>query len=363
VLGAGSGPGNNLIRSLKAGVPSSFIAGCHDDRFFLKRSLAARNYLVPLVTHSAYERALCAVIEAARIDLVIPNCEADVAAISNLRHRLPCHVYLPPHAVVEFCQDKYELAQFLRKRGIPVAKTYPIGALNEIPRLFRRLPRPSRLWCRIRKGAGSIGAIPVANPAQARSWIKYWQEMRGIATGSFTLSEYLPGRDYCLQCLWKDGRLILSKMHEKLVYFVAGSNASGVSSSAAVAKIAYNARILRICSKAILALDRNATGIFFVDLKENAHGVPCVTEINAGRFANIPTIHDVVARNNMAATYVRLALGERVRLRGAHEPAGRGHFVLRNIDTAPAVFGAAEFYVGIEDATAWHREPRGAARR
>ena len=40
---------------------------------------------------------------------------------------------------------------------------------------------------------------------QAWSWISYWNEMRGIPIEEFTLSEYLPGRDFNVQGLWRDG--------------------------------------------------------------------------------------------------------------------------------------------------------------
>ena len=73
--------------------------------------------------------------------------------------------------------------------------------LTQIETLFRRLAPRSVLWCRLRQGSGSFAAIPVKHPDQARNWIKYWQEMREIPKGLFTLSAYLPGRDSaCKAC-------------------------------------------------------------------------------------------------------------------------------------------------------------------
>jgi carbamoyl-phosphate synthase large subunit len=346
---AGAGPTSNLIRSLKAGDPSLFIVGCHADRFILKSSLADRNYLIPASSHLGFRRVLRRIIKTERIDLVIPNSEADVKFISDLRGQLPCRTFLPRKAVIELCQDKYRLTTFLHRRGLPVPLTYAVTSLKRIEELFRLLaPRPV-LWCRIRKGSGSLGAIPVKSPDQARSWIKYWEEMRDVPAGSFTLSEYLPGRDYCVQSLWKKGKLVLTKMHERLSYYVAGSSASGVSSTAAVAKTALEPRIVRMCARAIRAIDQKASGVFFLDIKENDAGKPCITEINAGRFANVSTIHDLAGKHNMAATYVRLALGEPVNIRNPYEPAG-DCYVMRALDTLPAIFQASEFFEGIEDA-------------
>ena len=106
VLQAGSAASNNLIRSLRAGDPSVFIVGCHDDRFALKKSPADRNYLIPEPARHEFLGGLCRVIEAERIDLLIPNSEPDVMTMPGLRDRLPCRTFLPRAAVIERCKDK-----------------------------------------------------------------------------------------------------------------------------------------------------------------------------------------------------------------------------------------------------------------
>jgi glutathione synthase/RimK-type ligase-like ATP-grasp enzyme len=333
---------------LRAGDRSLVIVGCHADRFALRKSLAGRNYLTPPPSEPEFPRALRRIIDAERIDLLIPNSEADVGTMSELRDRLPGHTFLPRKEVIELCQDKYALTMFLKRRGLPVPLTYPVTGVRDIQKLFRRLRRHSQLWCRIRRGSGSIGAIPVKTPGQARGWIRYWEEMREVSKGSFTLSEYLPGRDFCVQSLWKDGRLVLAKMHERLSYHIAGSSASGVSSTAALAKTILIPRIARICAKAVRAVDPKASGVFFVDLKENDRGTPCITEINAGRFANVSTIHDLAGKYNMAATYVRLAIGGRVGWREKYEPAG-DCYVMRDLDALPLIFRARDLYTRVKD--------------
>jgi len=349
VPSAGTGPSNNLVRSLKAGDPSCAIVGCHDDRFILRRSLADRNYLVPPSHKREFARALCRIVETERIDLVIPNSDADVATIAHLRGRLPCRTFLPRAGVIRRCQDKYALTVFLRRAGLPVPLTYAVTKLEEIESLFRRLGRRRQLWCRMRKGSGSMGAIPVKTPDQARGWIRYWREMRGVPVTSFTLSEYLPGRDFCVQGVWQNGEMVLAKMHERLSYYVAGNSASGVSSTAALAKMVCDPKLAEICAHAVRALDARACGAFFVDLKENASGIACITEINAGRFANVSAIHDLAGQDNVALTYVRLALGERDAIRRSLRSA-EDAYVLRDIDTLPAVFARDELFDGIADA-------------
>ncbi|HJR00507.1 MAG TPA: hypothetical protein VKA83_02635, partial [Methylomirabilota bacterium] len=81
VTSAGSGASGNLVRSLRAGNASVGIVGCHDDQFILKNSTADRNYLVPPASHPTWGRSLRRIVDAERIDLVIPASDPDVAAL------------------------------------------------------------------------------------------------------------------------------------------------------------------------------------------------------------------------------------------------------------------------------------------
>jgi carbamoylphosphate synthase large subunit len=346
---AGTAPANTLIRSLKAGDPSLFIVGFHNDRFTLKKSLAERNYLVPNSSFDAFQRGLHGIVKTERIDLILGTSDADVKMISDLRDDLRCRVFLPPKAVIDRCRDKYELTTFLHERGVPVAKTYPVTRLSDIETLFRRLGPSRPLWCRIRKGAGAYGAIPVTTPEQTRNWIRQWEEMRSVSPDSFTLSEYLPGRDFSVQYLCKRGEVIRAKMHERLSYLSVGGGLSAVSSMAALAKVIFEPRVFKVSLKAIHALDTKASGPFFVDLKENAAGVPCVTEINAGRFASVPLTHDLADDDNMSVAYVRLAVGRPVKARKPRKPV-EDCYVQRDLDTVPSVLWGHELFEGIRDA-------------
>jgi carbamoylphosphate synthase large subunit len=348
ILRAGSSLSNSLVHSLRSGDPSLYIVGCHDDRFVLTKSLAERNYLAPASPERVRLRALRRIIEIERIDLVMPTTDEDVLMIARLREKLPCRIFLPRIEVIKRCQDKFALTTFLRRQGIPAPRTYAISSLKKIDGLFRRFVPHPLLWCRVRKGSGSFAAIPVKRPDQAQAWIKYWHEMRGIPVGSFTLSEYLPGRDFCVQCLWRNGTLVLAKMAERISYIDTGSP-SGVSSMAALAKTIFEPRAMKICVKAIRALDPKASGAFFVDMKENEKGIACITEINAGRFASMTNLHDLAGRHNMASLYVRLGMGGRVKLPSPYDFA-EDYYVVRSVDTLPAVIHADRLFEGIEDA-------------
>jgi len=346
VPGAGTGLSSSLLRSLRAGDPTLTLIGYHDDRFSLTQSPADRNYLLPHPSLPFFADRLRRLIEREEIDVLVPARDADAELFSRLRDLLPCRLFLPSHEVIERCQDKYRLAVFLRKHAVPAPRTYPVSRLRDVPELVERFPPGSRLWCRPRRGVDSIGATVVRGAAQARAWISYWEEMRGIPAAAFTLSEYLPGRDFNCQSLWLRGELILIKTYERVDTLGGHSRPSGISSLSALAKTVRHPPLVRTTIDAIRALDPKASGTFGVDFREDVAGIPSITEINAGRFMWSQPLLDFVGRHNMAVAYVRLALGQEVRVSDPYD-VGPDVYMVRDVDMLPGVVRADELFEGI----------------
>lgn len=339
---AGNGSSNNLARSIRAGAGAPFIVGCNDDQFALKKSDADRNYVIPPADHPEWSEVLRWIIKTERLDLIIPTVDSDVESLSRARKILGEYLFLPGESVLEVCRDKYRLISLLRRNGIDAPETYPVRDLKNVNRIFQQLKGDRPLWCRVRRGAGSLGALPVQTPEQARSWIRYWKEMRGVPVASFLLSEYLPGRDFGCQSVWKDGKLVLIKTYERLSYLGMGSQPSRFSSVAALAKTVFESKVVDTCVRAIKLLDARASGVFSIDLKEDARGVPCITEVGAGRFTSATNIFDMVGKHNMAKTFVQLAQGKRIRIEDSYD-ATPDWYMMRDLDGPPRIFHASQF--------------------
>lgn len=349
VTRAGTGATNNLIRSLRAGDADLIVVGCHSDHFFLKKSRADRSYLIPTLEHPGLADALRYVVQTEQIDVIIPTTDDDVCALSELRDSIACRFFLPAAPTVALCQDKYALATRLEAEEVPVPKTFAVADLDHLDEPFGRLMPAPRVWCRIRTGTGSLGATPVRSAEQARNWIRYWAEMRDVATTAFTLSEYLPGRDFACQSLWKNGELVLMKTTERVSYFGGAGGASGVSSIGGLHKTIHEPEVAAVCARAIRAIDVSATGAFSIDLKEDRNARPCVTEINVGRFLTGTPIFDLTGKHNMAVTYVRLALDRPLHIEEAYDVV-EGYYMIRDLDAEPDIFHADELNEGIRDA-------------
>jgi carbamoyl-phosphate synthase large subunit len=347
---AGTGPANNLVRSLRAGDASLVVVGCHTNRFVLTQSTADRNYLITATSAPDLAR----VVRKEKIDLVIPTRDDDVRVLARDRDRLGARTFLPRASIVNLCGDKFRLTEALRRRGVAVPRTVPVSGLAGVTRAFRALKPKGMAWCRARRGSGSLGALPVRRPEQARAWIAYWREMRGVPASSFTLSEYLPGRDFGCQTLWKHGEVVLAKAFERLEYFVGGGQPSGVSSVAALGRTTSDPRPVATALEAVRAIDRRATGLYSVDMKENAAGTPCVSEINAGRFLAGTNILDLAGKHNMALTYVLLALDEPVVVGEPVDPVD-GHYMVRDLDVLPGILHMDALF---DDVVDLRRSPR-----
>jgi predicted ATP-grasp superfamily ATP-dependent carboligase len=341
VTAAGGGAGNNLIRALRACWPGLGIIGTNIDRFYLARSLADRNYLVPRAAAGGdYLDAIRRVVAAEQIDLVIPQNDAEVAPLGRGRAHLGARMLLSGDEAIERCQDKFALYNHLTGHGIRMAETYQVCSVEDVGPIFRHFGSPERLWCRMRRGSASKGSLPVKSAEQARFWIRYWEEMRGVLPNSFLLSEYLPGRDFAFQSLWNEGELVLAKTCERLSYLVGEWRPSGTSSTPRVGKLVREPEVNQACTAAVRAVDPRATGMFCIDLKQDRNGVPCITEINIGRFFMISPVFHAVGRHNMAELYLRLAFGAPVDIPGDERFDDIGNdetFLVRELDNEPAV--------------------------
>jgi len=339
VMGAGTGASNNLVASLRSSLPGITLVGCHEDPFLLKKSAADRNYLLRCPGTAIDE--IVGIVRSERIHLVIPTGDADVRMLSDHRAGLAGRVYLPSRPVIDLCQDKCDLAAFLASHAVPVPVSLPLTDRERIEEVVQKLAWAPRLWCRARAGSRSLGATPVVSAEHVRAWLLLWEELRGVPADAFMLAEYLPGRDFLCQSLWRDGRLVLVKTFERISYFGGENSPSGVSSLSSLAKTVADDRVVDICVRAVTALDPQACGAFSIDLKENGDGVPCITEVNAGRFFIGMTAFDHVGRHNMSACFVRLALGEKVAIDDPYD-CPPDYYLVRDLDTSPGVFHADE---------------------
>jgi predicted ATP-grasp superfamily ATP-dependent carboligase len=310
VTGAGGSAAYNFIDSLRLSDVDYTVIGVDIDKYHLGLSNADHRYLVPPQTdRDAYITALNRLVAKYRVQLIHPQPDPEVRFIGEYRSRLRATTFLPKQETIRICQDKLRTYRLLKQARVPVPETYPVEDEEHLTRVYKELMKTHEtLWIRAIKGAGSKAALPIVELDHAKFWIDYWRTKRGIGYGDFMLAEFLPGREFAFQSVWKGGRLLVSQARERKEYIFGNLTASGQSSSPALAMTVERDDVNSAAMAAVKAVDESADGVYCVDLKENAAGTPCVIEINAGRFFTTSNFFSH-AGCNMPDFYTKLSLG------------------------------------------------------
>lgn len=335
VTGAGGSAGINFIASLRMAPEKVYIVGTDINKWHLELPDVDTRYILPRCTEDAYIAELNQVIGEESIELVHPQPDPEVKVISENREGIPATTFLPSKKTIEICQNKTTLNQLLAKNNIPVPKSILLKNSSNLDRAISRLGKGNdKVWLRAIRGAGSRASLPIKEKAHAEMWIDYWAKVKRMSWSDFMACEFLPGREFAFQSLWKDGELITSMARERLEYIFGNLTPSGQSSSPSVARTIHQEDVNELATRAVLAVDERATGIFCVDMKENRNGIPCVTEINAGRFF---TTSNFFARLgiNMPYIYTKLAYGEKIPDLPKYDAAPKDYYWIRLMDKGP----------------------------
>ena len=326
LTGAGGPAAIGVARSLAG----HYLVGMDCDKYALQHAATDRKYVGLRCSDPEYLASLNDLIASESIDLVHAQPDPEVAFLSEHRDEVAARTFLPSRESVRICQDKLATYAVLSKAEVPVPKSYPLPAETSLNKVWDILmPGTGKMWLRATTGAAGRGAYLVqgfGKYEQARAWIDYQH-----GWGGFMAAEYLPGRCVTWQSLWKDGRLIASQGRERLEWHLANRSPSGVTGITGVGRTVNRKDMDEIGMMAVRAVDPSPSGIWGVDMKENAQGVPCVTEINIGRFF---TTIEFFARAglNFPDLYVRTAMDEEV---GRPASLPEGLLWIRSMDSAP----------------------------
>jgi carbamoyl-phosphate synthase large subunit len=278
-------------------------------------ALTEKKYQVPRAHDSSYVDVLNEIIRKEKIDFLHAQPDVEVEVVSENREKINANLFLPSKVAVKACQDKLESAKIWRKKNVPVAKIIELHDEDDIKRAFEEFGSP--IWVRARHGAGGKGSTPADNMETAVSWIRYWRARK--VSWDFIAQEHLSGRNVAFHSLWKDGELVVSMARERLEYIYPYLAPSGIMGTPSVQRTVHDETVNEVGVDAVLAVDSGFSGIASVDLKENADGVPCVTEINPGRMFTTSFFFSFASKvlrsdfwANIPYLYVRLAYKEPV---------------------------------------------------
>jgi len=339
VSGCGGSAGMNFIKSLRHAPEDFYIVGVDASKYYAKLSQADKTYVLPYCSDPGYIEELNRILVTESVDFLHIQPDPEVAFISEHREQIFTDVLLPDARTIRMAQDKYRLNTLLRDYRVPAPPTEKVIDPDNLRRLIKT-KKKEKLWLRAMKGAGSLGALPVDNYNEAYYWIEFWVK-KGLTWKEFIISEFLPGKEYAFQSLWDDGNLICSAARERMEYLFQARMPSGQSSTPTIAKSVHNKLVNGVARNAVKALDNEATGIFCVDLKENEDGIPCVTEINAGRFFTT-SLFFTTAGCNMPYYHTLMAYKEKLPNLKQFDAVPADLYWIRQIDCPQVMWGEDE---------------------
>jgi hypothetical protein len=311
VTGAGGAPASNFIASLRLRPKLEFfIVGADIDKMHLELTDGLdKKYILPVVDHPDYLKKLNKIIVLEKIDFVHSQTEPEVWFLSHNIGKIKAKTLFPNPKTLEITYDKQVLNNVLAAAKVKVPKTYHFKTVAQLEESLKKALRSNtKAWLRSKSGAGSKASLPVNTVLQVRGWLDYWKKTKNLSVEDFMLSEFLPGKEFAFQSVWYEGKIITSMARERVEYLFGHLFPSGQSSSPSIAKTVHRKDVNELATKAVLAVDPKATGIFCVDVKENLKAEPCVTEINAGRFFTTSNNFST-AGLNMPYYYILLGMG------------------------------------------------------
>ena len=308
------------------GVDSSITA----NGLYMK-NLFDSTYLVPVCTCDEYYNKLNKIIKKESIELVIISPDFEVQEVSRNRHKLNAKVILPDDKLIQVITDKIKTYEYLSSTDF-VPKFTLIHTEKDLLDFTDKYGTP--FWVRNFVGTSGLGSLKIESFEQAKFWIDY-----NNGWSHFMASEYLPGRNFGFQVVFKDGELISSACYERKSYIMGKVAPSGISGNAAYGVFVHRADINKIAVESInilcSKLGIKAHGMLTVDLKEDENGVPKLTEINPRHIA--PTYCFAKAGVNFSEIMVRIGLGKSVDGLSQYDSINPNYILLRGVDSEPII--------------------------
>ena len=339
VTGAGGIAGVNFVRALHASPRKYRVVGTDNSKYYIEFPDLAARYLSPRHDSADFTRKIATIAKKERAGFIHPQPSSEALVLSENRDELPAPVFLPEPSVMEVGQDKLESQRKLEAESVPVAQTAALESMESVESAYRSFKPP--VWVRARHGAGGRLSLQCASLQEVSHWIGLWK-LRGVPVSEFIMQELLPGKNIAWDSLWKGGRLVTSYCRERLEYPFKHISPSGITGTPSVERTVHDKEVNRIGESAVRAIAARPEGAFSVDIKGDAKGKPCVTEVDAGKFHTTMPLWGYVAYkhlglpwySNLADLYVRLGTGE-------DAPPGvpkrdlipAGYYMIRNIDS------------------------------
>lgn len=236
-----------------------------------------RIYKVPNVNDPNYREIIQGILDREKPDAVMVLPEVEVLYWAK-------HPFNVPHIVpsADFCElaiSKRKLFNLLKGTNlIPVS--YDMARENAFKESYK-MPLEYPMWVRDASAgtASGKGAFMAHNIKELRAWVEI-----NAGIDNFQLSEYCPGGNYGVLCLFENGKLLKCAIAERIEYIMAKVAVSGITGNTSRGRFLNDEHVkqqaLDAIDKVCKATNSIMNGVVVVDMKGDVNGVAKVTEIN-----------------------------------------------------------------------------------
>lgn len=335
ITGACAVSARNVLRSLKMSEKFKNATFIGWDMCSIKYGVYSndfeRLYKVPAITDAKYREVVEKILDQEKPDAVMVIPEVEV--LYWAKNPFNVSYLIPPAEFCELAISKRKLFNLLQDTNL-VPKSIDLSRQEAFDENYE-LQLPFPMWVRDASAgtASGKGSFMAHNMEELRAWVN-------INTGidNFQISEFCPGGNYGVLCLFEKGKLLKVAIAERLEYIMAKVAVSGITGNTSEGRFLNDERIKQ---NALMAIDKvcKATssimdGVVVVDMKADKNGVAKVTEINIRYVAYNCCL--AAAGFNLAEYHLLTTIGKSAELSDEQEITfPKNNRFLRDVDGLP----------------------------
>ena len=290
-----------------------------------------RLYKVPRANDPEYRKVIQSILDREKPDAVMVLPEVEVLYWAQFPFKVK--YITPPAAFCELAISKRKLFNLLKETNLaPVSEDLSRkDAFNDNYSLPLKFP----LWIRDASAgtASGKGSFKANNLTELRAWV-----MINAGIENFQISEFCPGGNYGVLCLFENGKLLKCAIAERLEYIMAKVAVSGITGNTSRGRFLNDehikARALEAIDWVCKATNSIMNGVVVVDMKADVNGIAKVTEINIRYVAYNSLLAN--AGFNLAEYHLLVALGRSQELSPEVEVQfPKNNMWFRDVDAVP----------------------------
>lgn len=290
-----------------------------------------RMYKVPCVNDSSYRDVIQGILDKEQPDAVMVLPEVEV--LYWAKHPFNVKYITPSPEFCELAISKRKLFNLLKGTGL-VPFSEDLSRENAFDDNYK-LPLEFPMWVRDASAgtASGKGSFKANNLTELRAWV-----MINTGIDNFQISEFCPGGNYGVLCLFEKGKLLKCAIAERLEYIMANVSVSGVTGNTSKGRFLNDELIksqaLEVINRVCKATKSVMNGVVVVDMKADINGVAKTTEINIRYVAYNSLLAN--AGFNLAEYHLLTALGRSNELTPEIEiEFPKNNMWLRDVDAVP----------------------------